>query len=180
VREYAKERGFASAGKPDSEDICFVPDGDYAAFLDRESGRVYPEGDFVDEDGNILGRHRGLIHYTVGQRKGLGISCGQRMFVRELRPSDNAVVLTADSGVPCHSLIASDFTFTGGTPAAPMDCTAVVRYQGKEYPAAVTPMDDGRARVDFHISARAACPGQAVVLYRDDIVLGGGVIERVI
>lgn len=180
VRAYAKEHGFVSAEKPDSEDICFVPGGDYAAFVEKYSGKVYPEGDYVDEEGNVLGHHKGLIHYTVGQRKGLGIACGQRMFVKELRPEDNTVVLTADPKVECNALIARDFVFMGGAPASPIDCTAVVRYQGKEYPATVTPVSDGRARVDFHTPARAACPGQAVVLYDGDTVLGGGVIEQVV
>lgn len=179
VRAYAAEHGFICADKPDSEDICFVPDGDYAAFVEKHTGKVYPEGDYVDEEGNILGRHKGLIRYTVGQRKGLGIACGQRMFVKELRPLDNTVVLTPDPQVECHSLIARNFVFIGGAPTAPIICTAVVRYQGKEYPATVTPLEDNRARVDFHTPARAACPGQAVVIYHGDTVLGGGVIEKV-
>lgn len=179
VRAYAKERGFVSAHKPDSEDICFVPDGDYAGFLRSYTGRDYPEGDYIDEDGNVLGRHKGLIHYTVGQRKGLGIACGQRMFVKELRPADNTVVLTPDGDVGTSALIARDFVFTGGAPASPIEASAVVRYQGKEYPATVTPMDGGRARIDFHQPARAACPGQAVVIYRGDYVLGGGIIDGI-
>ncbi len=179
VRAYAEARGFESANKPDSEDICFVPGGDYASFVQDHTGKSYPEGDYIDEEGNVLGRHKGLIHYTVGQRKGLGIACGRRMFVRELRPDDNTVVLTADSGVGVSALIARDFVFTGGAPASPIEVSAVVRYQGKEYPATVTPMADGCARVDFHTPARAACPGQAVVIYDGDLVLGGGVIDKV-
>ena len=180
VRAYAAAHGFINATKPDSEDICFVPDGDYAGFLRGYTGRDYPEGDYIDEDGNVLGRHKGMIHYTVGQRKGLGIACGRRMFVRELRPEDNAVVLTPDPKVECRSLIAREFVFTGGAPASPIEAAAVVRYLGKEYPATVTPMDGGRVRIDFHLPARAAYPGQAVVLYDADTVLGGGVIEMVI
>lgn len=180
VRAYAAERGFESADKPDSEDICFVPDGDHAAFVTRFTGKSYPAGDFVDEDGRVLGRHGGIVRYTVGQRKGLGIACGQRMYVKELRAAENRVVLTPDSTVKTGSLIAEDFNWVSiPAPEGEIRANAVTRYQGTEYPATVTVLPDGRVEVRFERPARAACPGQAVVLYDGDTLIGGGKIAEV-
>ena len=179
VRKIAEENSFVNASKPDSQDICFVPDGDYASFLERATGKEYPEGDFVDEEGNVLGRHKGLIHYTVGQRKGLGIALGVPMFVKRINTEDNTVVLSSDKALYGKELYLKDFNWISGTaPDGPLRCTAKIRYKHEEKPATATPLADGMVKLEFDEPVRAITPGQAAVIYDSDIVLGGGTIAK--
>lgn len=179
VRKIAEENSFVNASKPDSQDICFVPDGDYASFLERATGKEYPEGDFVDEEGNVLGRHKGLIHYTVGQRKGLGIALGVPMFVKKINTEDNTVVLSSDKALYGKELYLKGFNWISGiSPDAPVRCTAKIRYKHEEKPATATPLTDGMVKLEFDEPVRAITPGQAAVIYDSDIVLGGGTIAK--
>jgi len=177
VRRLAEENSFINASKPDSQDICFVPDGDYAKFLKEQTGKDYPEGDFTDKDGNSLGRHKGIINYTIGQRKGLGIALGKPMFVSEINPDNHTVVLGEDEDLLGKSLIADDFNWISGhAPKDTIECKAKIRYRQNEQPAKAQVLSDGKVQIDFINPQRAITPGQAVVLYDEDVVLGGGTI----
>lgn len=176
ARSLLESQGFANARRKDSQDICFIPDGDYAAFIRRRTGRAYPEGDFVDTSGHVLGRHRGLICYTVGQRRGLGISGGRPLYVKELRPEDNTVVLAEDAELYERTLWASDFNWVSiPAPREPIRVKARARYHMPEQWATARILGD-RVQVTFDAPQRALTRGQAVVLYADELVLGGGTI----
>lgn len=180
VRLWAADRGFASAGKKDSQDICFIPDGKYADFIRQRTGREYPAGDFVDAEGKVLGQHKGLIGYTIGQRKGLGLSLPAPLYVRRKCMDTNTVLLTPESDLYTATLIADGFNWVSGEiPAQPVRVTAKTRYSAKEAPATVTALPDGKAKVVFDTPQRAVTEGQAVVLYDDDNVVGGGRICEV-
>lgn len=180
VRRLAEENHFINAAKPDSQDICFVPDGDYGAFLERQTGRPYPQGNFVDAAGNILGTHKGIVRYTIGQRKGLGLALGKPMYVSEIRPAENTVVLGEEIELYSSTLIAGEFNWISGEPpTGEIPCKAKIRYRQREQPAKAQPLPDGRVRVSFDAPQRAITPGQAVVLYDGDTILGGGTIETV-
>ena len=177
TRRIAEELGFFNARKPDSQDICFVPDGDYAAFIERTTGKTYPEGNFVDEQGNVLGRHRGIIHYTVGQRRGLGIAAETPLYVKRIDPERNEVVLCRDEALYSRALTAKELNWMAfETPPDSFRASAKIRYRHTEQPCTVTALPGGRVAVEFDEPQRAATPGQAVVLYNGDTVLGGGVI----
>ena len=178
VRALAEEQGFLNARKKDSQDICFVPDGDYAAFIERYAGKTFPPGDFVTPDGRVLGRHRGIIHYTIGQRKGLGLSLPAPLYVAGIDAKENTVTLTPSEGLFTRTLYARDLSATlpEGLPTTPTRVTARARYHQAEQPATACVTEDGRLRVTFDEPVRAVTPGQAVVLYDGDVVLGGGVI----
>lgn len=179
VREIAKNLNFTNAAKPDSQDICFVPNGDYAAIVELHSGKPCPPGDFVDKSGAVLGRHRGVIHYTIGQRKGLGLSFDSPRYVCGIDPAANTVTLGSNDELYSKRLTAGEFNWIAGAPpAGPVRCRAKIRYRQAEQPATATPLSGGRAAVEFDEPQRAITPGQAVVLYLADEVLGGGVIER--
>ena len=178
TRRIAEQMGFFNAHKPDSQDICFVPDGDYAAFIERTTGRTYPAGNFVDEAGNVLGRHRGIIHYTVGQRRGLGIAAETPLYVKRIDPEKNEVILCHDEALYAPALTAKELNWMAfDTPPQTFRASAKIRYRHPEQPCAVTALPDGRVQVEFDQPQRAATPGQAVVFYDGDTVLGGGVIE---
>ena len=177
VRGRAAEYGFSAADKKDSQDICFIPDGKYADFIRLRTGRDYPPGDFVDAAGRVLGQHKGLIGYTIGQRKGLGLALPAPLYVRRKCMDTNTVLLTPECDLYTDTLVADGFNWVSGeTPAAPVRCTAKTRYSAKEAPATVTALPDGKARVVFDTPQRAVTTGQAVVLYEGDDVLGGGTI----
>lgn len=179
VREIAEENGFVTAAKPDSQDICFAPDGDYAAAIERITGSPSVPGDFVDEQGNVLGRHRGLDHYTVGQRRGLGLSFSRPMYVTALDSARNAVVLGEGEALFSREVRTSAFHWIAGEPpAGPVRCRAKIRYRHTEAPAEVYPQPDGSVHIEFDEPQRAATPGQAAVLYDGDEVLGGGTIVK--
>ena len=175
VRQRAAAYGLSSAHKADSQDICFVPDGKYADFIRRRTGREYPVGDFVDAAGRVLGQHKGLIGYTVGQRRGLGLSLPAPLYVRSKNVADNTVLLTPECDLYTDTLVADGFNWVAGeTPTAPVRVTAKTRYSAKEAPATATVLADGRVQVTFDAPQRAVTCGQAVVLYDGDYVVGGG------
>jgi tRNA-specific 2-thiouridylase len=179
VRKIAAELGFGVAGKPDSQEICFVPDNNYGGFIASRMGKPPATGKFVDTKGNILGEHRGIVYYTVGQRKGLGVSFGKPMYVVRIDAQNNTVVLGEAGEEYSAGLVASDLNWIAcEKPAASMQVRAKVRYSAKEADATITPLEDGLIRVDFHPPQRAVTPGQSVVFYDGEIVLGGGVIDQ--
>ncbi|HEY9060484.1 MAG TPA: tRNA 2-thiouridine(34) synthase MnmA [Pseudobacteroides sp.] len=178
VREMAKEIGLAVASKPDSQEICFVEDNDYGRFIEEKNGTKIKPGNFVDIDGNVLGRHKGIVHYTVGQRKGLGIAFGKPMFVVGIDTNKNQVILGEGNQVFRDSLTAFDLNFISieGLDGE-MRVSAKIRYSAKEAPAVISPLEGGRVKVLFDTPQRAVTPGQSVVFYDGDTVVGGGVIE---
>ena len=178
IRDKARQAGLDNADKGDSQDICFVPDGDYVGFLRREGLPLTP-GDFVDRDGRVLGRHKGLPCYTAGQRKGLGVAAGKHVYVLSKNGADNTILLGDDAELYASSLLASHVNWISGeTPAQPVRCAAKTRYSQTEAPCTAYPLPDGGLRVVFDQPQRAITPGQAVVLYDGDVVLGGGTIEK--
>ena len=177
TRAIAEREGFINADKPDSQDICFIPDGDYAAFIRSHTSREYPEGDFVDADGNVLGKHKGIINYTVGQRKGLGIALGAPAYVKEIDVKNNRIVLCGNGELFGDELYAAGFNWVSGqTPEGEISCTASVRYRGAVRQAVAAATGDGTVHIKFLKPQRAITKGQAVVLYSGDTVLGGGTI----
>ena len=177
VRAIAREAGLPVAAKPDSQDICFVPDGDYAAFIRRHTGKADTPGDFVDESGRILGRHKGIAHYTIGQRKGLGIPSNRLLYVKAIDPKSNQVVLSENDALFSQQLTGENFNWIAWeAPPRQFRCSAKIRYRQTEQPCEVTVEENGSVQVLFDRPQRAITPGQAVVLYDGDTVLGGGTI----
>ena len=177
IRAIAEKIGLQVANKPDSQDICFVPDGNYAGFIQDYTGRTFPKGNFVNTAGEILGPHEGIINYTVGQRKGLGIALGSRMFVKEIRPETNEVVLASNDELFSKVLYADRLNFMSvETITEPMEVWAKIRYNHKGAKAVIEPVGEDKMKVTFEEPQRAITPGQAVVLYDGDIVVGGGTI----
>lgn len=178
VREIARECGFINAEKKDSQDICFVPDGDYASFIEKEMGQVYPKGDFLDLDGKFLGTHDGMIRYTIGQRKGLGIALGKPAFVVAKDPKANTVTLGNNEDLFKDSLTAHSINLIACDKIeTPLRVTAKVRYKQTEQSATVIQTSEHSIAVRFHEPQRAIASGQSVVLYDGDIVIGGGIID---
>jgi len=178
VREIARDIGLTVASKAESQEICFVEDNDYGRFICENTDQEIVPGNFVDTKGNILGRHKGIVHYTVGQRKGLGIALGKPMFVVEIDVLNNTVVLGDESEVFSHSLIATDLNYISiDSLESELRVTAKIRYSAKDAPATVYPVEDGKVKVVFDNPQRAITPGQSVVFYNDEVVVGGGVIE---
>lgn len=178
VRSLAERLGLMNAHKRDSQDICFVPDGDYAEFIRRRTGKTYPPGSFVDIHGNVIGEHSGIIRYTIGQRKGLGMGFGERMYVCGKDMERNTVTLSREEGLYSARLTAGDFNWIlfSEPPREPVSLAARTRYNGKEAPARVWAEPSGIVHVEFEQPQRAVTRGQAVVLYSGDIVAGGGTI----
>ena len=178
IRRSARQAGLINADKSDSQDICFVPDGDYTRFLQEYGGVKMIPGDFVDRAGHVLGRHKGLPCYTTGQRKGLGVSAGKHVYVLRKNARDNTILL-GDNEELFTSVLTADRVnwISGETPASPLRVTAKTRYSQTEAAATVHPLPDGRIRVAFDVPQRAITAGQAVVLYDGEQVLGGGTIE---
>lgn len=179
IREIARELDLVNAAKRDSQDICFVPDGDYAGFIRRYSGKDYPRGSFIDKSGKILGEHKGIIHYTIGQRKGLGLSFPQPMYVCEKNVADNTVTLAPESELYSRTLIADGFNWISreSAPEKPLRVWGKTRYSAREAPAYAEAAEDG-VKITFDEPQRAVTAGQAVVLYDGDIVVGGGTIIK--
>lgn len=178
IRRSARQAGLINADKSDSQDICFVPDGDYTRFLQEYGGVKMTPGDFVDQAGHVLGRHKGLPCYTTGQRKGLGVSAGKHVYVLRKNAQDNTILL-GDNEELFTSVLTADRVnwISGEAPASPLRVTAKTRYSQTEAAATVHPLPDGRIRVEFDVPQRAITAGQAVVLYDGEQVLGGGTIE---
>lgn len=177
IRRIATDIGLEVADKKDSQEICFIPDNDYANFIKNRAGFLPPEGDFKDESGNVIGRHKGIIHYTIGQRKGLGVTFGKPMFVTKINPFDNTVTLGEFGSQYKNTIIAKNPNYISieklDKPTY-YDCKA--RYSAKPEKALVSPLDDDTVKVEFDICHTAAAPGQAVVFYDGDIVVGGATI----
>lgn len=180
VREKAKELGLPTASKSDSMEICFVPDNDYAEFIKRRVGSVPPQGDFIDFEGNVLGKHKGIVHYTIGQRKGLGVTFGKPMFVTKIDPDTNQIVLGEKGTEFSEYLFATDWNFISISELKePIRAEIKVRYSAKPAPGEIS-IEDGLLRVDFDTPQRAITPGQAVVFYEigGATVIGGATILR--
>lgn len=175
-RALAAEAGLPTADRPDSQDICFVPDGDYGAFICRRTGRDYPAGDFVTPDGTVLGRHRGIIRYTVGQRRGLGLALPEPYYVKEKDVAGNRVVLTPDVGLWSSVAVAREVSFLGERPSGAFRVTAKLRYRHAAAPGTAELLPDGKLRVVFDEPQRAVTPGQSLVLYDGEYLIGGGTL----
>ena len=181
ARQIAQEQGFINARKKDSQDICFIPEGDYLDFIRSYTGKEYPAGDFLDASGKVVGRHNGAIGYTRGQRKGLGLAMGQPVYVLRKDMEGNTVTVGSNEALFSRELIAEDWNFFPfDTLTSPLRCFSKARSRMAEQPATVYPMEDGRAKVVFDEPQRALTTGQAVVLYEGDAVIGGGTIIEVL
>ncbi len=178
IRAMAEKIGLRTADKPDSQEICFIPDHDYAAFIEREAeGKIPPEGNFVTAGGQVLGRHKGITHYTIGQRKGLGIALGTPVFVTEIRPQTNEVVLGSNEEVFGDVVHAGQLNFMSVTDLeGEMEVVAKIRYSHKGAPCTICKAGSDTVICRFHEPVRAITPGQAVVFYDGDTVVSGGVI----
>lgn len=178
IRQIARKQGLPVAHKPDSQEICFIPDNDYAAFIDREAvGRVPPPGDFVTEDGQVLGRHKGITHYTIGQRKGLNLAMGRRVFVTRIVPQTNQVVLGENEDTFTRQVLCDQVNYMAVEDLAePKRVAAKIRYNHGGAPCVIEKQPDGKVLCSFDEPVRASTPGQAVVFYDGEYVLGGGTI----
>lgn len=181
VRAIAQQRGLITAHKHDSQDICFVPSGNYADFIEQYTGNQYPPGDFVDREGNRLGTHRGIIHYTIGQRRGMGIAASSPLYVCAIDPEKNRVVLGPDKDLYTATLIAKDINLISMEAIeSPVRLKAKVRYRQTEQWATVIQPTPDTIQVRFDIPQRAVTRGQSVVLYDGETVVGGGTIVETI
>ena len=181
ARQIAQEQGFINARKKDSQDICFVPDGDYVAFMKRYTGKEYKAGNYLDLDGKIVGKHCGAVCYTLGQRKGLGIALGAPVYVCSKDMAANTVTVGPESALFATTLLADNWSwFPFETLTEPIRVMAKARYRHTPQPATVYPMENGIAKVVFDEPQRAMTPGQTVALYDGDMVVGGGIITQIL
>ncbi len=180
ARQIAQEHKLVTARKKDSQDICFVPNGEYVRFLEERRGSPYPAGAFLDPAGKTVGQHQGAVAYTRGQRKGLGLALGSPVYVCGKDMKKNTVTIGPNESLFSTTLLAADFNWIAiDRLDAPLRCMAKARSRMEEQPATVYPMENGLVRVVFDTPQRAITAGQAVVLYRDDLVLGGGTIIEI-
>lgn len=178
VRALASEAALPVANKGDSMEVCFIEDDDHAAFIERYTGEQDRPGSFIDANGQVLGQHQGITRYTIGQRKGLGIALGRPMYVTALDAAANTVTLGEEGSQMAASLTAERLNFVSiAPPEAPLRVQAKIRYQAAPAPAALFPCADGTARVAFDTPQRSITPGQSVVFYEGDLLLGGGIIQ---
>lgn len=181
ARQVAESQGFLNARKRDSQDICFIPHGDYFRFLQEFTGKAYAPGDFLDENGKIVGKHQGAVAYTRGQRKGLGLALGKPVYVTDKDMEKNTVTVGDNEALFSTSLLADDWNFFPFDQlTAPIRCLAKARSRMAEQPATVYPEGNGICRVVFDAPQRALTTGQAVVLYDGDTVIGGGTITTIL
>jgi tRNA-specific 2-thiouridylase len=180
VREIAEQQGFCNARKHDSQDICFVPDGDYVGFLERYTGKKAEEGQLLDTKGNVIGKHKGAVSYTIGQRRGLGFAAGERVYVCGKCMEDNTVIIGGDDDLRSSALIAGDWNWIIRPEGESFKAMAKVRYHQPDQEAQVTLLPDGTVRLDFAQPQRAVAPGQIATVYVGDVVLGGGTILKAI
>ena len=179
VRAIAAREGFCNARKHDSQDICFVPDGDYARVVAQYGGQTPQPGPFLDMDGNTVGTHRGIIHYTIGQRRGLALPTGGRIYVTGILPEQNAVRVGPSEALMSREAFVAQFNWISGeAPVRPFSCEAKIRYRQAQTPVTVYPIGPTQVRLEFSEPQRAVTPGQSAVLYDGDTVLGGGTIIR--
>lgn len=178
VRELAEAQGFSAAGRGESQDICFVPDGNYAAFIEKNTEHAIKEGNFLSMDGTVLGKHRGIVHYTIGQRKGLGISLGRPAFVVAKSAKDQTVTLGENRDLFTTRLTVSDVNLIPFDQlSTPTTLLAKARYRQEAAPARVEQTGEAELTVEFKEPQRAISPGQSLVLYDGDLVVGGGIIK---
>lgn len=178
IREIGERHGFVNAHKSDSQDICFIPDGDYASYIEKELGTKYPSGDYVDERGNVIGHHKGMIRYTVGQRKGLGISLGKHIFVTDKDPVRNTVTIAdEDKLFKTKVVIKSINLIPFDVLNSPMHVEAKIRYSQGQSKAYAEQTDTDEITLTFEAPQRAPARGQSAVLYSDNYVVGGGIIQ---
>jgi len=178
VREMARSRGLPVFNRADSQDLCFLGNGDYREFLSRHAPGAAQSGPIIDTQGRVLGEHRGLPYYTIGQRKELGIAAPQALYVLDIEPSRNAIIVGTAEELGRRELTAADVSYTSGyPPPGPSQITAKIRYKAQEAPATLTPLPASRAHVHFYEPLRDITPGQGVVFYQGEVVLGGGIIE---
>jgi tRNA-specific 2-thiouridylase len=177
VRQIAEAHDLVNAKKRDSQDICFVPDGNYTAFIERDTGHPSPTGPFLDQEGQVLGQHKGFVRYTRGQHKGLGLSTEEPLYVLDKDPATHAIHLGPDSALWTDTLVADQMNWISIPElTGPIQVTVKTRYSQREAAATAEPLSDGRTRVTFAKPQRAITAGQAVVLYDGEIVVGGGTI----
>lgn len=179
VRTAARNEFLPAADRPDSQDICFIKDGDHAEFIENRVGKQFPDGEIRLSDGTLLGRHKGIIRYTVGQRRGLGVSYGQPLFVVRKDAAENCIILGNQKELYRSSLIAEDVNFIPfDTLTSPITVTARTRYRQKEAKALISPIEGGKVLVTFETPQKAVCAGQSVVFYDGEYVVGGGIIAE--
>lgn len=179
VRAMAREWGLPTASKPESQEICFVHDNNYRNFLDERSPGAMQPGPFLDLRGNVIGEHRGIPFYTVGQRRGLGLATGERVYVVDIDTANNAVIVGPEEAIWGTELVASDNNFIAFDHLkGPAGVEAQVRYNSQAYPAVIEPWEHDLVKVTFKVPQRSITPGQAVVYYRGDYLIGGGTIEK--
>lgn len=181
VRAIAQEQGFLNSHKKDSQDICFVPDGNYVAFMERYTKKQYPGGDYLDLNGKVVGRHRGAVCYTIGQRKGLNLAMGSPVYVCSKDMQANTVTVGPNEALFRTTLLAKDLNFFPFDKLTqPIQVKAKARYRMTEQPATIYPEGEDTVRVEFDEPQRAITPGQSVVFYDGDLVIGGGTITQVL
>lgn len=181
IRTLAEKIGLKVHNKKDSQEICFIPDNNHGKFIQNYTNQGVKTGDFVDKEGTILGKHKGIIYYTIGQRKGLGIALGRPVFVTDINPYTNQVVLGDEEEIFKSELLASDINFIPFDKLErPMEVEAKIRYSSKPSKAIIIPDKDDKVRVVFDEKQRAITKGQSVVFYQEDLVIGGGVIEKIL
>lgn len=178
TRAHAERFGLPVAGKPDSQDLCFAPAGDAGAFVEARAPDLAREGQVVDPDGRVLGSHGGAHRFTIGQRRGLGVSTGERTYVLEVDAPANRVVVGPSSLLARTGLVAGRVNWIPELPDGPFEASVKIRYRGEDVPAVVEPVGDTGARIEFRSPQHAVTPGQAVVFYAGDEVVGGGTIDR--
>ena len=177
IREIAKENGFITANKKDSQEICFIPDNDYTGFIERKYEYTPINGEFIDTKANKYGKHKGIIHYTIGQRRGLGLSLKAPLYVKKLDPKTHEVILCPKEELFSDSLTCNNINLmTIDKLDKPMSATVKIRYSAPKVNATLIPIDNDTIKVIFDVPQRAITPGQAVVFYDGDIVIGGGTI----
>ena len=180
VRSIARQAGLEAAEKGESQDICFIPDGDYGAFLRRRTGKDYPSGPFLDQNGGLLGWHTGIVDYTVGQRRGLGVSSNRgRLYVKEVRPQENTVVLSDNAALFARTLTAEGLNLIAcDRLSGPVRLEAKIRYRMQQQSCTVEQTGEDTIRLTFDQPQRAITPGQTVVLYQGEVVVGGATIMK--
>ena len=181
IREIAKEIGLDVHNKKDSEEICFISDNNHGKYISEAMPGNVKQGNFVDKDGNILGKHKGIVYYTIGQRKGLGLDMGRPVFVTDINPLTNEVVVGAEEDIFKTDLICKDINFIAfDNLDKSLELKAKIRYSAKPATATITPLENGKVIVSFKEKQRAITKGQSVVFYLDDLVVGGGIIESLV
>lgn len=179
VRRKAKELGLAVHQRPESQEICFIPDDDYTRFLGQKIPEVFQPGPIVDTEDHVLGHHRGILHFTIGQRRGLGIAAHHPLYVLEIHPESHKIVVGETKHLYRKRLVVSQLNIIPRSSLSdPTSVTAKIRYKHKQASALLFPLDENKARLKFDTPQRAVTPGQSAVFYEDELVLGGGIIER--